>query len=170
VDVKEIVVLIILVNGLIAAPMIGGYLMGDDTDGGQMTEHREISQSLEQYDENIEHKYVMAVNPALAYYTGAKYVMIPTSYSGSLSDMICYDSFNGSVEAYAKSLAIPPASGTAKIHVDYIVLNPWFEAQYPKYEYLLDHKNDAVPESFGVVYRSNQVVVYDLKNYSSRNC
>jgi hypothetical protein len=170
VDAKEIVVLIILVNGLIAAPMIGGYLMSDDTDGGQMTEHREISQSLEQYDENVEDKYVMAVNPALTYYTGAKHIQLPTSYSGSLSDMMCYDSFNGSVEAYAKSMAIPPANESAEMSVDYIVLNPWFEAQYPEYEYLLDHKNDTVPESFEVVYQSDQVVVYDVQNYSSRNC
>lgn len=167
---KEIVFLIILVNILIAAPMIGGYIMNDDTDGGQMTEHSEISQSLDQYDENIEDKYVMAVNPALTYYTGSKRIQLPTSYSGSLSDLMCYDSFNGSVKAYAKSMAIPPANESAEMSVDYIVLNPWFKAQYPEYEYLFDHNSNTVPESFEVVYQSDQVVVYDVQNYSSRNC
>lgn len=167
---QKIIVVILFLNLVIAAPTIGGYIIGDDTDGGQMTEHSEIAHALNEYDDNIEEKYVMEVNPAQAYYSNSRHIQLPGDHSGSLSNMICYNNYNGSIEKYAKSLAIPPEDASEEVSPDYILLNPWFTDQHPDYRYLFNDKNTTVPESFEIVYQSDQVVVYDVQDYVMRNC
>jgi hypothetical protein len=166
---EQVVIILLAVNLLITAPTIGGYLMNDDTDGGQMTEHNKIAQSLNEYDSNIDEKYVLEVNPAQAYYTGSRHMQFPGTNKWPLSDVLCH-AYSPKIENFGKSRAIPPANNSDKLSADYVVLNPWFAENYPEYRYMFNPENESVPESFEVVYQSDQVVVYDVQRYVVENC
>jgi hypothetical protein len=166
----NIVVVIIALNVIISAAMVGAYLEGAERDDGQMVESEKIGSELERYDSNIGNKYVMAVNPAQSYYTSANHIQFPFENIGNLTTVTCYTGINGSAEEYAYSLAIPPAEPEEEISADYIILNPWAENKFPEYEYLFDPNNSSTPKGFTTVYSSNEVIVYDIQKFTERRC
>jgi hypothetical protein len=167
---KRIVLVIFILNMSLVVPFAVEILDRDARDNGHMVDAPELSEQLIEYDEDLDEKYVMSGNPALAYYHGGNHMDFPSFYQGNLSQMLCYNGVSGPVKTYAYSKAIPPKNTDQKLSADYLVLNPWAEKKHPNYRYLVDPENSTIPDGFKLVYSSKEVVVYDVQDHTQSNC
>jgi len=134
--------------------------ISDKSDGGQLADSQSVTKALREHDPNIETKFIMAIHPARAYYVGAKYLMIPLYYEGSLDGLVTYEGMSERVKTYAQKY--PSTIANSKIRADYVIYDINVKRCLPQFAFLLDPSSKKVPRNFKVVYRSGKVVVYEV--------
>lgn len=137
------------------------YIQGDDYDGGQLSDQKAITETLKAYDPNIEHKTVMTVNPARAYYLGSQFLMIPLYYEGEVGGIYSYGALHEKVIQHAQNSYTGPL--TPPVKSDYLIYDRFTSKYLPQFSFLFDPHSAQVPSNFKLVYQSKEAVVYEIK-------
>lgn len=134
--------------------------INNKSDGGQLADNDAVTRALREYDPNIENKYVMAIHPARAYYAGAKYLMIPLYYEGTIQGLVSYKGLSERVKAYAPKY--PSTVASSDLRADYLIYDISVQQYLPQFSFLFAPGSDEIPENFKLVHRSDQAVVYRI--------
>ncbi len=140
-------------------------LVREDASYRPLVESREVGEAMRAHDAQIHDKIIMAIDPGRAYYAGGKYVMTPLEYAGSATGLVSYEGLGPRVAAYAPRYPAVPRD----LRADYLVFTrteantPPGALQEPRgFDFLLDPSSEKVPQPFVAIYRSQNVVVYEI--------
>ena len=151
----------VLIGGLfITAYCVGGYVLGDDYDSGQLADVKIIANTLQRYDVNIQDKYIMAINPSNAYYIGGKFLMAPLYYEGDIEGLCTYKGISDHIQEYAPKY--PTTTPLSNLRADYLIYNKGLAKYLPQYSFLFDPTSESIPDNFRLIYQSETVVVYEI--------
>lgn len=155
-----LVIILLSIAGLALTSYRTVSYINNKSDGGQLADNDSVTRAIREYDSNIATKYVMAVHPARAYYTGAKYLMIPLYYDGTLEGLVSYEGLSERVKMYAPKY--PSTVPISDLRADYLIYDIGVRPYLRQFSYLLNPNADEIPENFKVVYQSEQAVVYEI--------
>ncbi|WP_416827841.1 ArnT family glycosyltransferase [Ectobacillus polymachus] len=142
------------------------YIQGDSYDDGELADQKAITQVLKAYDPNIEHKTIMAVHPARAYYLGTQFLMIPLYYEGNVEGINSYKALDEKVIQHAPNSYASPL--TSPVKSDYLIYDRYASKYLPQFSFLFDPNSAQVPSNFKLVYQSNEAVVYEIEEVPSQ--
>lgn len=142
------------------------YIRGDDYDGGQLSDQKAITETLKAYDPDIEHKTVMTVNPARAYYLGSQFLMIPLYYEGEVDGIYSYEALHEKVIQHTQNSYAGPL--TPPVKSDYLIYDRFTSKYLPQFSFLFDPHSAQVPSNFKLVYQSKEAVVYEIEEAPSQ--
>jgi hypothetical protein len=126
----------------------------------------EITRALKNHDPDIGSKVIMAIDPARAYYAGAKYLATPFEYAGSVDGLVDYKGISQRMRHYAPKY--PSSMDESSLRADYLVYtrldesNPWQPQDSAQFAFLLDAKSSQIPSNFRPIYQSPEAVVYEV--------
>jgi hypothetical protein len=126
----------------------------------------EITRALKNHDPDIGSKVIMAIDPARAYYAGAKYLATPFEYVGSVDGLVDYKGISQRMRHYAPKY--PSSMDESSLRADYLVYtrldesNPWQPQDSAQFAFLLDAKSSQIPSNFRPIYQSPEAVVYEV--------
>jgi hypothetical protein len=162
---RNLLLVLLILSGLMAAREMRGYYLESET-YYPLWDAAEVSDALRKHDPHISSKIVMALDPARAYYAGAKYLSTPLEYTGTVEGMLSYQGLATRFLHYAPRY--PATIGDEDLRADYLVYTnpegiPSRELhEQPQFSFLMDPSSDRIPGWFKLVYRSKRVVVYEI--------
>ena len=124
-----------------------------------------VMQALKKHDPDIKSKIVMAIDPARAYYAGSKYLMTPLDYKGSIEDLVSFSGLDEQMKNYAPKC--PSNMKESDLKANYLIYTKtpaaWLgEHDLSQFSFLFDPISAKIPKNFKLIYRSTQVVVYEI--------
>ncbi|MBZ5634681.1 MAG: glycosyltransferase family 39 protein [Acidobacteriia bacterium] len=131
-----------------------------------LVDAEEITLALKAHDPKIASKVIMSLDPARAYYAGAKYLATPFEYTGSVDGLVHYKNVSARLRHYAPKY--PSDMDESNLRADYLVYTRAHEDRYwelhdpPQFSFLLDPTSGKIPENFQLVYQSANAVVYEV--------
>lgn len=125
-----------------------------------MEENRQIVRTIKARETDLEHKVVMTIHPARAYYLGSAYIMLPPYYEGDLSGLVTYQGMSFKVRDHAPRF--PSTINVNNLEIDYLIYDSWAAKCLPQFSFLLDKRSPRVPANFQLVYLSPHVAVYKI--------
>jgi hypothetical protein len=153
-------IIFLSISGFILTTYQSILYLRDKSDGGELVEYESVSNTLRKYDPNIGRKFIMSVHPARAYYAGSKWLQLPLYYEGSLSGLVSYKELTEKVKSFAPKY--PSFVKKSELRADYLIYDISAKHFLPQYSYLLQLGSVGTPNNFKEVYRSNQVVVFEI--------
>lgn len=130
-------------------------------DGGQLSSYKKIAEVLAN-EENINQSYIMAINPARAYYSNSNFLMVPLYFKGTVNELVSYYKVPHKVKEYLPKY--PAKTKFENMKADYLIYGPSLRKTLPQYKFLLDSKSSKIPSNFHLIYQDNKVVVYKIKD------
>jgi len=130
------------------------------TDASGMEETRQIVGAIKAHEENLEHKVVMTIHPARAYYLRSGYIMLPPYYEGDLNGLVTYRGMSFKVRDHAPRF--PSTINVNDLKVDYLIYDTWAARCLPQFSFLLNKNSTRIPANFQLVYLSPDVAVYKI--------
>jgi hypothetical protein len=158
---RRIFLVVLVIGGLVLTTVETTKYLNNTTDGGQLSDHRFLTEALQRHDSNIHNKTIMALHPARAYAAGSKFMMIPRYFEGSLAELVTYGTLNERVLEYAPKFPTP--RNNSSIRADYLVFDRHIERRLPQFSFIFDPSSKNIPPNFQVVYRSQDVVAFEIK-------
>jgi hypothetical protein len=125
-----------------------------------MEETAQIAAAIKAREENLEHKVVMTIHPARAYYLRSAYIMLPPYYEGDLNGLVTYQGMSFKVRDHAPRF--PSTINVNDLKVDYLIYDSWAAKCLPQFSFLLNKNSNRIPASFQLVYLSRNVAVYKI--------
>jgi hypothetical protein len=130
-----------------------------------LLESSEVTRALKEYDPGLQSKVVMALDPARAYYAGSKYLETPFEYVGPVEGLVSYQGVSPRLRKYAAKF--PSNMDEGNLRADYLVYtrppDNLQDLHDPvQFAFLMDPASPEVPKNFKPVYRSSNVVVYQI--------
>lgn len=125
-----------------------------------MEENRQIVSAIKARESNLEHKVVMTIHPARAYYLGSSYIMLPPYYEGDLNGLVSYQGMSSKVKDHAPRF--PSTINVNDLKVDYLIYDSWAAKCLPQFSFLLNKHSTRIPANFQLVYLSPDVAVYKI--------
>jgi hypothetical protein len=127
----------------------------------------QVAQALTKHDPNLATKVIMAVDPARAYYAGAKYLSTPLDYDGPVEGLVSYQGLGERIREYAPRY--PANMRSDNLRADYLIYTqtpentpPHAWEDLPQFDFLLDPTADRIPDNFERIYLSEKVAVYKI--------
>jgi hypothetical protein len=125
-----------------------------------MEENRQIVEAIKSRENNLEHKVVMTIHPARAYYLRSAYVMLPPYYEGGLDGLVTYQGMSLKVKDHAPRF--PSTINVNDLKVDYLIYDSWAAKCLPQFSFLLNKNSPRIPAGFQLVYLSRSAAVYKI--------
>jgi len=153
---------LLIVNVVLCAQMMRAYYK--EPLDRPLADASGVTTALQQYDPHIASKVIMALDPARAYYVGAKYLATPSDYTGSVEGLVRYEGVSARLRHYAPKY--PSNMDESNLQSDYLVYTRTGEDRLgglhdpPQFEFLMDPKSEKIPRTFKLVYQSVNTVVY----------
>lgn len=133
--------------------------LSDRSDEGEMVAAEAVGSALNR-DPLIGQKYVMATNPARAYYAGSRFMCLPLYFtSDDPTALVTYRGLPTEVLNWAPRYPFRPMVNRA----DYLIYDEAARRFLPQYAYLMDAKSKRVPENWSPVYAAPDVVVWRIR-------
>jgi len=130
----------------------------DTKDMGEMIGAEAVGMAL-RGDRGIQDKYVMAVNPCRAYYTGSRFMCLPLYFkSDDPVALVTYRGLKPEVLNWAPRYPFRPMVNRA----DYLIFDEAAKRFLPQYAYLMDPQTKRVPANWEVRCREPGVVVWKI--------
>lgn len=153
-----VIVLLVAMNLQASYRNLTGYL-NDRSDQGEMVAAEAVGAALAA-DPLIAEKYVMAVNPARAYYAGSQFMCLPLHFNNDdPKALVTYKGLPAAVLRWAPRYPFRPMVNRA----DYLIYDEAAQRFLPQYGYLMDAKTKRVPANWSAVYVGPGVVVWSIK-------
>lgn len=131
----------------------------DTEDMGEMIAAEAVGSALREGDAQIASKYVMALNPARAYYSGSRYMCVPLYFrSDDPVALATYRGLTPEVLNWAPRYPFRPMVNRA----DYLIFDESAKHFLPQYAYLMDPHTKRVPPNWEVRYHEAGVVVWRI--------
>ena len=151
-------VLLLGANLYVSYGNLSAYLR-DTEDMGEMIAAEAVGSALRGGDAQIASKYVMAVNPARAYYSGSRYMCLPLYFrSDDPVALVTYRGLAPEVLNWAPRYPFRPMVNRA----DYLIFDEAAKRFLPQYAYLMDPHTQRVPPNWEVRCREPGVVVWKI--------
>jgi 4-amino-4-deoxy-L-arabinose transferase-like glycosyltransferase len=165
--VQSLVVLLLVVAGLAwTVYKFRQYLNWEKASAG-LADLDQVTRALAKHDPKLATKVIMAVDPARAYYAGAKYLSTPLDYNGPLGGLVEYHGLGERAREYAPRY--PANMPDERLQADYLIYTRTPEnipcylwEEMPQFPFLLDSDADGIPASFERIYLSEKVAVYEI--------
>ncbi|WP_298741166.1 glycosyltransferase family 39 protein [uncultured Chitinophaga sp.] len=152
----SVIVLVVVVDVCYTNWSLNNYM----TDAAGIEENGQIAAAIKAQEGNLEHKVVMTLHPARAYYLRSRYVMLPPYYEGDLNGLITYQGMSFKVRDHAPRF--PSTLNVNDLKVDYLIYDRWAATCLPQFSFLLHKNSNRIPASFQLVYLSQAVAVYKI--------
>jgi hypothetical protein len=165
--VKELSISLLAIAGLaLISYEISRYLKERKT-SISLADLDQVTHALTKHDPSLETKVIMAIDPARAYYAGAKYLSTPLNYKGSVEGLVSYRGLSERVKEYAPKY--PSDMEVGNLRADYLIYTrasentpDWEFHDLPQFDFLLDPESNKIPDNFERVYLSERVAVYGI--------
>jgi hypothetical protein len=157
--------LILIGGALMCARVLRAY-HNEPASYRSLVDAEEITLALKGHDPKIASKVIMSLDPARAYYAGAKYLATPFEYTGSVDGLVYYKDVSPRLRHYAPKY--PSDMDESNLKADYLVYTRPQEDRYwelhdpPQFSFLMDPKSDRIPGNFKPIYQSTNAVVYEV--------
>ncbi len=139
------------------------YLQKERDDRGELPLLMTVAQFLKRHDPQIHQKFIMTSHPAYAYHVGAKLLILPGYYEGSLEDMVMYKNLPPPVVKFVQKY---PSHPDGPLVASYLIWTPYCNKILPQFSFLLANDTNSiklVPKAFKLIFFvSGKVAVYSI--------